>query len=106
MIDGLHEVAGILAGHVPVARSGPGRDGHLRIHPGVERVHDGSAAPEGLQPHPDAVAQHVPSSSVGGAVNWGAVMAGSTMVAVPVIIFFLIVQGRMTGGLVAGAVKG
>lgn len=46
------------------------------------------------------------SSSVGGAVNWGAVMAGSTMIALPVVIFFLIVQGRMTGGLVAGAVKG
>ncbi len=46
------------------------------------------------------------SSSVGGAVNWGAVMAGSTMIALPVIIFFLIVQGRMTGGLVSGAVKG
>jgi len=46
------------------------------------------------------------SSSVGGSVNWGAVMAGSTLIALPVIIFFLIVQGRMTGGLVAGAVKG
>ncbi|PZU49158.1 MAG: sugar ABC transporter permease [Microbacterium sp.] len=46
------------------------------------------------------------SSSVGGAVNWGAVMAGSTMIALPVMIFFLIVQGRMTGGLVSGAVKG
>lgn len=40
------------------------------------------------------------------ATNWGAVMAGSTMIALPVVIFFLIVQGRMTGGLVAGAVKG
>jgi N,N'-diacetylchitobiose transport system permease protein len=46
------------------------------------------------------------SSSVGGAVNWGAVMAGSTLIALPVIVFFLIVQGRMTGGLVSGAVKG
>jgi N,N'-diacetylchitobiose transport system permease protein len=46
------------------------------------------------------------SSSVGGAVNWGAVMAGSTLIAIPVVIFFLIVQGRMTGGLVSGAVKG
>ncbi len=46
------------------------------------------------------------SSSVGGQVNWGAVMAGSTMIAIPVVIFFLIVQGRMTGGLVSGAVKG
>jgi len=46
------------------------------------------------------------ASSVGGGVNWGAVMAGSTMIALPVMIFFLIVQGRMTGGLVSGAVKG
>ena len=46
------------------------------------------------------------SSSVGGSVDWGAVMAGSTMIAIPVMIFFLIVQGRMTGGLVSGAVKG
>ncbi|KQZ83039.1 sugar ABC transporter permease [Microbacterium sp. Root166] len=41
-----------------------------------------------------------------GGVVWAEVMAGSTLVAVPVIIFFLIVQGRMTSGLVAGAVKG
>ena len=40
------------------------------------------------------------------ATNWGAVMAGATLISIPVVIFFLIVQGRMTGGLVAGAVKG
>lgn len=40
------------------------------------------------------------------AIDWGQVMAASTVVAVPVIIFFLIVQGRMTSGLVSGAVKG
>jgi N,N'-diacetylchitobiose transport system permease protein len=40
------------------------------------------------------------------ATNWAAIMAGSTLLAVPVVIFFLIVQGRMTGGLVSGAVKG
>lgn len=40
------------------------------------------------------------------ATNWGAVMAGSTLISIPVVIFFLFVQGRMTGGLVAGAVKG
>jgi N,N'-diacetylchitobiose transport system permease protein len=38
--------------------------------------------------------------------DWGQVMAASTLVAVPVIIFFLIVQGRMSSGLVGGAVKG
>lgn len=40
------------------------------------------------------------------ATNWGAVMAGSTLIALPVVIFFLFVQGKMTGGLVSGAVKG
>ena len=38
--------------------------------------------------------------------DWGQVMAASALVAVPVIIFFLVVQGRMSSGLVGGAVKG
>jgi N,N'-diacetylchitobiose transport system permease protein len=38
--------------------------------------------------------------------DWGSVMAGSTVMAVPVIIFFLLVQRRVTSGLTAGAVKG
>jgi N,N'-diacetylchitobiose transport system permease protein len=38
--------------------------------------------------------------------DWAVIMAGSTLVAIPVIVFFLIVQGRFTSGLVAGAVKG
>ena len=38
--------------------------------------------------------------------DWGGIMAGSTLIAVPVIIFFLVVQGRMVGGLTSGAVKG
>ncbi|GAA2244474.1 ABC transporter permease subunit [Rarobacter faecitabidus] len=40
------------------------------------------------------------------AIDWGEVMAASTLVAVPVIFFFVLVQGRMTSGLVSGAVKG
>ncbi len=40
------------------------------------------------------------------ATDWGQVMASSTLVAIPVIVFFLLVQGRLTSGLVAGAVKG
>ena len=39
-------------------------------------------------------------------VDWGGVMAGSTLIAIPVIVFFLLVQGRMVSGLTAGAVKG
>ena len=40
------------------------------------------------------------------ATDWALVMAASTIMAVPVIVFFLIVQHRMSSGLVAGAVKG
>ncbi|MGZ4501303.1 MAG: carbohydrate ABC transporter permease [Nocardioidaceae bacterium] len=38
--------------------------------------------------------------------NWGAVMAGSTLITVPVMLFFVVVQKRLSDGLVAGAVKG
>jgi N,N'-diacetylchitobiose transport system permease protein len=38
--------------------------------------------------------------------DWGGVMAGSTVMAVPVIVFFLLVQRKVTSGLTAGAVKG
>ena len=46
------------------------------------------------------------SASANRGVDWGEVMAASALIAVPVIVFFLFVQGRMTSGLVAGAVKG
>src|SRR2546423_6872855 len=38
--------------------------------------------------------------------DWGALMAGSTLIALPVVIFFLLVQRRLAFGLPAGAVKG
>jgi len=38
--------------------------------------------------------------------EWGAVMAGSTLFAIPAVVFFLLVQRRVVSGLTAGAVKG
>jgi N,N'-diacetylchitobiose transport system permease protein len=38
--------------------------------------------------------------------DWGAIMAASTLFTIPVMAFFLILQRRLTTGLVAGAVKG
>jgi N,N'-diacetylchitobiose transport system permease protein len=38
--------------------------------------------------------------------DWGALMAGSTLTAIPVLIFFLLIQRRIAFGLTAGAVKG
>ena len=38
--------------------------------------------------------------------DWGSIMAASTIITVPVMIFFIIVQRRLSSGLVAGAVKG
>lgn len=38
--------------------------------------------------------------------DWGGVMAASVILAVPVVVFFMVVQHRMASGLVSGAVKG
>ena len=38
--------------------------------------------------------------------DWGGVMAGSTLITLPVIVFFLFVHRRVAAGLTAGAVKG
>jgi N,N'-diacetylchitobiose transport system permease protein len=43
---------------------------------------------------------------VNSGTDWGAIMAGSTLMTIPVIVFFLLVQRRMASGLVSGAVKG
>ncbi|MFJ8817868.1 carbohydrate ABC transporter permease [Amycolatopsis thermoflava] len=37
--------------------------------------------------------------------DWGAIMASSTLMTVPVLVFFVLVQRRLVGGM-AGAVKG
>jgi N,N'-diacetylchitobiose transport system permease protein len=38
--------------------------------------------------------------------DWGALMAGSTLTAIPVVVFFLLVQRKISFGLTAGAVRG
>jgi N,N'-diacetylchitobiose transport system permease protein len=38
--------------------------------------------------------------------DWGALMAASTLTAIPVVIFFLLVQRKIAFGLTAGSVKG
>lgn len=38
--------------------------------------------------------------------DWGGLMAASTLTAVPVVIFFVLVQRRIVFGMTAGAVKG
>jgi N,N'-diacetylchitobiose transport system permease protein len=39
-------------------------------------------------------------------VDWGGLMAGSTLVAIPVVLFAIVLQGRIASGAAAGAVKG
>lgn len=38
--------------------------------------------------------------------DWGPLMAGATLTAIPVVVFFLLVHKRVATGLTAGAVKG
>jgi N,N'-diacetylchitobiose transport system permease protein len=42
----------------------------------------------------------------GRGTDWGGLMAGATLIAIPVVIFFLFVQNRIAFGLTAGAVRG
>ena len=37
--------------------------------------------------------------------DWGALMAGATLTAIPVVVFFILVQRKIAFGLTAGAVK-
>ncbi|MGK5531397.1 carbohydrate ABC transporter permease [Streptomyces sp. URMC 129] len=37
--------------------------------------------------------------------DWGAVMAGSTLITLPVLVFFVLVQHRLASGLAAGAIR-
>lgn len=39
-------------------------------------------------------------------VDWGGLMAGSTLIAIPVVVFAVLLQGRIAGGVASGAVKG
>ncbi|WP_046494844.1 carbohydrate ABC transporter permease [Streptomyces odonnellii] len=38
--------------------------------------------------------------------DWGATMAASTLFALPVLVLFLVLQGRVAAGMTSGAVKG
>ena len=38
--------------------------------------------------------------------DWGGLMAASTLTAIPVVAFFLLVQRKIAFGLTAGATKG
>jgi N,N'-diacetylchitobiose transport system permease protein len=44
--------------------------------------------------------------TLGEGTEYGPLMAGSTLIALPVVVFFMVVQRRVAGGLTAGAVKG
>ena len=39
-------------------------------------------------------------------IQWGLLMAGGTLVALPATLLFLLMQGRLVGGMTGGAVKG
>lgn len=52
-----------------------------------------------------ALSVAVKTLSAADIVNWGALMAASAIVVLPSIIFFCLIQNKLTGGLSDGAVK-
>ncbi|HLS26333.1 MAG TPA: carbohydrate ABC transporter permease, partial [Beutenbergiaceae bacterium] len=43
---------------------------------------------------------------VEGLQNWGVLMAATTLVTIPILVIFLVLQRRLVAGLTAGAVTG
>ena len=104
-VDGAGQLADLLAHPVPAGRPGPDRDQHLLLHHRLQRVHRGADLPGSGALRLHAADLRDVLLPRGGA-EWGPIMAASTLYTIPVVVFFLIVQRRMTAGLVAGAVKG
>ena len=105
MVDGASRLNGFPQDHLPARRSSGWSPQRCSAWiAGVERVHLHA------RHHEPARHQTLPVWLQGfneGArgTDWGGVMAGPTIMALPVIMFFLIVQRRITTGLTAGAVR-
>ena len=61
--------------------------------------------PPGVLDLPAITEPRFPTDGTSRDIDWGGLMAASTLTAIPVVIFFLIVQRRIAFGLTAGAVK-
>ena len=105
MVDGAQPVRGVPPRRAAAARAGPRRDLDLRLHHGLERVP--------LRLRADARHRRTSRCRSGSSTfrtafgtDWGGTMAASTLFTLPVLVFFLLIQNRMVGGVTAGAVKG
>ena len=108
MVDGCTRLGAFRRITFPLIAPGLVASGSVRFHPGLERVRTRVGPADGRRGTDAARSgcETSPSNRTWARPEWGQIMAGSVLVAVPVIIFFMIVQGRMAHGLVGGAVKG
>ena len=77
----LHPAAGVPAGRLPAGRPGPGRHQRLRLHPGLERVL--LAYVMLTTPEKQTLTVWLASFTTQKGTEWGPLMAGSTMTALP-----------------------
>jgi N,N'-diacetylchitobiose transport system permease protein len=57
-------------------------------------------------PHNQTVTVWLASFTTNHGPEWGPLMAGATITGLPVVVFFLLLQRYLVGGLTAGSVKG
>ena len=105
-VDGASRFGAFMRVTLAARRTGPRGHGDLRLHPRLERVHLRARDHEPARRRQTMPVWLQAFNEGARGTDWGGVMAGSTLMALPVVIFFLIVQRKVTAGLTAGAVKG
>ena len=106
MVDGNGRVGGVREDPAAARRAGPRRD---RRSSRSSRPGTSSSSPTSCSSDQQKQTLTVWLSGFLGTsrgTDWGGLMAGATLTAIPVVIFFLIVQRRIAFGLTAGAVRG
>jgi len=104
MVDGRDPLRRIRADSPAPRRPRSRRNIDLRLHPGLERIHHClRVPPHTAEADADGLARLVYDAARNGL---GPADGGATLCAIPVVVFFLLVQRRIAFGLTAGAVRG
>ena len=105
MVDGSTRLGAFIRILLPLVAPGLVATLGLRVHHVLERVHLREPPAPAATKQTITVWLAVPPRAGRRYIDWGGLMAASTLIAIPVVVFFLLVQRQIAFGLTAGAVK-